>query len=234
MRTVAKLAALAVASWTVSASAQVQVASPGPVVALTVTSAVKARPDLATVTAGVSTTAPTATAAMQGTATTMTAVIARLKAQGVAEDDIQTSGIGVAAQYDYGDGSRRFTGYQASNRVDVILRRIATVGPVLDALVEAGANDISGPTFSIADNRAALAAARKAALADAAAQAEAYAAAVHYAGVRLLEVRETVPQQTSVGPNEIVVTASKRTATPVEPGLAAASVTLTVTYELTR
>ena len=63
---------------------------------------------------------------------------------------------------------------------------------MLDALVAAGATDISGPDLSIDDDTAARAQARRQALETARAQAREYARAAGYADVRLLEISETV------------------------------------------
>lgn len=219
-------------------AAEIQLQAQGPVVELAVTETVKARPDLATVSAGVTSQAQTAVEAMQKTATAMDTVVRRIKALGIADDDIQTTGIELGAQYDYDQAQRRqiFRGYQASNRVSVILRKVPDTGKVLDALVAAGATDISGPSFSIDDDTAPRAQARKAALDKAKKQAEEYARWAGYSGVRLLQVSELVNPGRPMPYMEkadIAVTGS-RIASPVEPGLVGTSVTVTVSYELTR
>jgi uncharacterized protein YggE len=146
------IAAAAVAA--PAAAAEVQIQAQGPVVEQTVNESVEAAPDIATVSAGVTTQAKTAVEAMRANATAMTAVVARIKALGVAERDIQTSGISLGAMYDYNQQTQRqvFRGYQASNRVSVKLRDIQRTGEVLDALVAAGATDLSGPDWSIDDD----------------------------------------------------------------------------------
>ena len=60
----------------------------------------------------------------------MDAVINKIKALGIASDDIQTTGINLNAQYDYDRTNQRrsFTDYQASNRVSVTLRKVAGDG----------------------------------------------------------------------------------------------------------
>ncbi|HWK41379.1 MAG TPA: SIMPL domain-containing protein, partial [Croceibacterium sp.] len=140
-----------------AAAAEVQIPATGPVVELTVQENVEAEPNLVTVGAGVTTQANSAVAAMQANAQAMTAVVARIKALGIPERDIQTTGISLGSQYDYDQEARRqvFRGYQASNRVSVKLRDVPRTGEVLDALVAAGATDISGPDFSIEDDTAA-------------------------------------------------------------------------------
>ena len=177
-----------------SAAAEVRVESAGPIVELSVTETVKGAPDIATIGAGVSTMAPTAVAAMQANAAAMTRVIDRIKALGVAEDDIQTTGVTLYPQYDYNQAQQRqiFRGYQVMNRVSVKLRKIERTGPVLDALVAAGATDISGPDFSMADDTAGKAQAREAAMKRAEGMARDYANWAGFANVRLLQVSEAV------------------------------------------
>ena len=219
-----------------AAAAEIQIQSAGPVVELNVTESVKAKPDIATIGTGVTTQAPTAVEAMRLNASQMTAVIARIKALGIAARDIQTSGVNLGAQYDYDQQAQRqvFRGYQASNRVSVVLRKIDDAGRVLDALVAAGATDIDGPQFAIEDDSAAKAEARKAAMEHANAQAAEYARLAGYSGTRLLEVSESM---SSSAPRPMAMLEARGVAdakTPVEPGMVAAAVTVTVKYEMTR
>lgn len=223
-----------------ASAAEVQMQVQGPVVELSVTETVKARPDLATVSAGVSTQARTAVEAMRLNAQQMDAVIKKIKALGLDEDDIQTSGINLNAQYDYDRTNQRqvFRGYQVSNRVSVILREIDETGPVLDALVASGATDLGGPSFSIDDDTAARAQARKAAWAKANAQATEYAQMAGYSGVRLLEVSENVfssrPQPMMERIQVTAASAPPPVSSPVQPGLVGTAVTISVKYEMTR
>lgn len=237
MKRTAALPAIIAAVATPAIAADIQLQAQGPVVELSVTETVKARPDLATVGAGVTSQAPTAVAAMQRNAAAMDAVVQRIKALGIPTDDIQTTGIELGAQYDYDQAARRqvFRGYQASNRVSVILRKVADTGRVLDALVAAGATDVSGPSFSIDDDTAPRAQARKAALDKARAQAEEYARWSGYSGVRLLQVSELVNPGRPMPYDARAQAASIEVkATPVEPGLVGTSVTVSVSYEMTR
>lgn len=235
IRTIVPLAVAALA--VPAAAADVQVQSQGPLVELSVTETVKAAPDIVEVSAGVTSQAPTAVAAMAANAQAMDAVIARIKSLGIAADDIQTTGINLGAQYDYDQGRQRqvFRGYQASNRVSVTLRDVKRTGPVLDALVAAGATDLNGPNFSIDDDSGPRSQARKAAFERAQAQATEYARWAGYTGVRLLSVDETVnPGRPMPMMMEARQTAMDAKATPVEPGLVGTSVTMSVTFEMTR
>ena len=231
------LPVVAVSALAAPAAAAVQLTSAGPIVELSIHESVEAEPDLVTVGAGVTTQAPTAVEAMRANAEAMDAVIARIKALGIPERDIQTTGINLGAQYDYDQENRRqvFRGYQVSNRVSVKLREVPRTGAVLDALVAAGATDLSGPDFSIEDDRDARAQARKTAMESAQAQALEYARAAGYSGVRLLEISESVaaspPMPYARG---VALEAAAALKTPVQPGLVQAGVTIQVTYEMTR
>jgi uncharacterized protein len=219
-----------------AAAAEIQIAVSGPVVELTVHESVEAAPDIATVSAGVTTQAGTAVEAMRSNAAQMRSVVDRIKALGVAERDIQTSGINLGAQYDYDQGNRRqvFRGYQASNRVSVKLRDVQRTGEVLDALVAAGATDIGGPTWSIDDDTAARAEARRNAMRTAEAQGNDYARMVGYTGLRLLEINETMVRQPPMPMPTQERAMAMDASTPVQPGMVQAGVTVTVKYELTR
>ncbi len=221
-------------------AAEVQIAASGPVVELTVMEEVDTAPDLVTISAGVQTEAQTAVAALRQNSVEMRRVIERIKALGIADRDIQTTGINVNARYDYDQASQRqiFRGYMATNRVSVKLRKVDRTGEVLDALVAAGANEINGPDFSLEDDEAAKAQARASAMKRAQAQAQEYARLAGYSGLRLLEINETItgngpmPMQREKG-SAIVVSGSRMDA-PVQPGEVSTGVNVTVKYEMTR
>lgn len=227
------LAAIAAAAVPASA-ADVSVAAQGPVVELSVTETVKARPDLAEVGAGVTTEAPTAVEAMRMNAEQMTRVVARIRSLGIAEDDVQTTGINLNAVYDYNGQRPVFRGYQASNRVSITLRKVDDTGKVLDALVAAGATDLSGPSFSIADDTAAQAQARKAAVQKAEKMAREYAEWTGYTGVRVLKISEMVDAGVPMPMMRAVAMEASAASTPVQPGMVGSSVTVSITYEMTR
>lgn len=218
------------------AAAEIEIEASGPVVELNVVESVEVAPDIATIGAGVTTEAATATEALRQNSAEMEQVIARIKALGVADKDIQTTGINLNAMYDYSQESQRpvFRGYQVSNRVSVMLRKIEETGKVLDALVAAGANDINGPSFSLDDDTAAKDAARKRAFARAQAQAKAYADLLGYDGAKVLAIAENIEGR---GPlPELAATrmsiAKDAAAPPVQPGMIAAGINLTIKYEL--
>lgn len=207
-----------------------------PLVELAIYEEIELAPDIAVIGAGVTTEAPSAVEAMRRNSSEMRRVIERIKAQGVAEEDIQTSGISLYARYDYDQSQQRqiFRGYQVSNRVNVKLRAIERTGEVLDALVAAGATDLSGPSFSVEDDSAAKEAARTRAFKRGHAQALAYAMMGGYDDVRLVYISESiavngpVPMLAEKGLRADSMSAS----VPVQPGLVSSGVTITVKYEM--
>lgn len=242
MKSALALMALGAAALPAAAIAQtnVTIAETAPVVTLNVTETVEATPDQATVGTGVQTRAPTAAQAMRDNAGKMEALIAALAKAGIPKKDIQTSGINLSAQYDYSDrpgqpAGPRFIGYEASNQLSIKLRDIRKVGTLLDTMVEAGATNVNGPSFSISDPEPMLAQARAAALKRAKAQADFYAQAAGYRSARLVSIAES---NSGGQPPMPMMTArfkdAAQAATPVEPGQVGSSVNLTVQYALER
>lgn len=217
-------------------AAQVEIEAEGPVIELSIYERVTAEPDLATIGAGVSTEAPTAVEAMQANARQMTAVIERIKSLGVAEEDIQTTGINLNARYDYDRANSRqvFVGYQVSNRVSVRMREIGEVGAALDALVAAGATDLDGPRFSIEDDEAAKDQARERAIERGMARARAYAAMLGSQDVRVLEISEAIEGQSRFAEMAERAASDALTvkASPVQPGRVSTGVSLTMKFEV--
>ena len=229
------LAAAALALPATAYATQVEIEAEGPVIELSVYESVTAAPDLVTIGAGVTTEARTAVEAMQQNANEMTAVIARIRALGIDEEDIQTAGINLNARYDYDRNSQRqiFRGYQVSNRVSVKLREIDETGRVLDALVAAGATDLSGPSFSIENDDEAKDLARERAVERAQQRAEAYARMVGYDEVRVLSISESIqgrgPMVQSMRLREV---AEDAVSTPIQPGQVSTGVSITIKYEM--
>ena len=113
---------------------------------------VSALPDLAIISAGVTTQGKTARAASDANSAAMTKVLETLKAAGIAERDMQTAHFSIHPRYDSRrDGDNRIIGFQASNQVTVKVRAVDKVATVLDRLIAAGANDVSGISFTVSE-----------------------------------------------------------------------------------
>lgn len=112
-------------------------------------------PDRVVFTAGVETMAPTVEDAVNQNSERMAALIAALKRAGATDKDIRTSNFSVHPQMQYVEGQRpRVTGFQASNSVTVTRSNPTEAGKLLTAAVAAGANQVSGLSFTVADQTA--------------------------------------------------------------------------------
>ncbi len=192
-----------------------------------------AAPTQANLSAGVSSLAATADAALAQNARNMTAVFATLKRLGVPERSIQTSNFSIQPQYadnPRGNGPGKITGYLVSNQVDVTLDDTKKLGPALDALVQAGANQINSVSFAIKDQSALQETARKAAIADARRRAETYATAAGVSVGTVLSIQEGGAS----GPVPMfrVMAARAPAGTPIAAGELNVSASVTVTYQL--
>ena len=224
---------------TVSTS-EVKVDPARPIVDLTVTGIVQSAPDAATFTTGVQTTALKARDAIIKNAEKMTLVVAQLKAAGIADKDIQTSAINLYRDVEYlPTGKQRLKGYVVSNVVTAKLRDFKRLGDVLDTLASNGATEFSGPNFTLEDDTAAEAQSRDKAWAMAMKQARYHAQKAGYSDVRVLRVAESIQRQPQNEPIAYAKMAMEQAAdaaasTPIEGGEIGTSVTLAITFEMTR
>ena len=138
-----------------------------------------ALPDQAIINLGVQGSAATAAAALDANSKQMHDVLARLKADGIPDSAVETTNVSVYGYplYDQKTGTQTGTSYQASNSVEVTLTDFSAVGSVFAAAAEAGANNLSGPTWQLSDNTKAQTQALAQASAQAHTKAEAFAAA---------------------------------------------------------
>ena len=75
----------------------------------------------------------------------MDAIVARLKADGIADSDIRTTAYNVNPQYDGNQQTLR--GYQVQNLVDVRSTNVTNLGPLIDDAIGAGASRVYGIRF---------------------------------------------------------------------------------------
>jgi len=210
----------------------------GPLISLSVTESIESAPDIATLSTGVQTNAPTAQEAMRQNAALMDKLIAAVTRSGVERKDIQTSGINLSPQYDYsnrGNGQQpRFLGYQASNQLTLTIRHIDKAGELIDTMVAAGATNLSGPNFAIADPAAQLDQARTKAVQTAQTRANLYAQAAGYRSARLVSISEGGNYEPPRPMPRMAMAVQQDAATQVEPGQVSSAITLNVRYVLER
>ena len=224
-----------IAAAVASLPAQAQTVA-APTVALSVEGRVAQAPDIVDISGGVVTSAPTAAAALADNATRMTAVVAAVRKAGIADRDIQTSGLSLQPQYKYANNEAPvLTGYQATNTISIRVRKIDDAGKLIDTLVAQGANQISGPTFGIDKADAALDSARAQAVATGRTRADLYAKAAGLRVRRLVSISEGGAVEPGPRPMVMMARADKIGAappTPVAPGEVELSITVQMAYEL--
>lgn len=153
---------------------------------------VTVEPDIAYLTAGASVERDKAADAMADVSAILDDVLAAIKDAGIADDDIKTQSVGVEAVYDYSRSTPRMTGYLARNSLAITIRDLDSVGALLDAVIEAGANDVGSLVFDKENKNEAYDEALRLAVARAAEKAEVLLAAAGLEGELVLKSMEEV------------------------------------------
>jgi uncharacterized protein len=198
---------------------------------------VRVAPDLAIVTMGVMSSAVTAQEALAANTKAMTELMAALKAANIEPKDIQTSNFSVNPRYDYGQNNgqpAKLTGYDVANNVTVTLRKIDSMGDLLDKAVSAGSNQINGVSFSVANPQDAMDEARKDAVKDAKRKADLYAAATSTTIGNLISLSEgvsTEPQPMMMR-GKMMAASSDSSPVPIAQGEQVISVDVNVAWEI--
>jgi uncharacterized protein len=196
-------------------------------ITVTGTGEAKSVPDRAGFTFGVETRRKTAAEALAANSVQMRGLIEALKNARIPERDIQTTAVSLWP--DYRDSGSDRVGYVAANSVSVTVS-VSGAGNVVDAAVDAGADQVDGPSLTKVDTAALERAALRAAVADARQRAEALAGA---AGVELGAVI-SVQEQGEPGPllYSSATTTAARESVPVEPGTQRVETSVSVTFAI--
>ena len=186
-------------------------------------------PDTADISIGVQVNAETADAALSQANDAASKLIDAVKAAGVDDADIRTSGLSVYPNY---ADSSTIASYTASNSVTVTVRDIDRAGPVIDAAAAAagGAITVGGISFYVDDVEAVLGAAREEAVANARARASQYAAAADVEVGDVLSISEigvSMPPVYEAGDKS-----EGGSPTSIEPGSQGLSVSVSVVFAL--
>lgn len=124
-----------------------------------------ATPDYATIMLGVQGTGETAEQASALCGENLQSAIDSIVALGVRTEDITTAGISITANTRESDGA--VLGYVAADTITIIARDVAGANSLMSTVIDAGASDIHGITYSLTDAGPAYQAALEAAMADA-------------------------------------------------------------------
>lgn len=178
--------------------------------------------------------------ALDAANTSMGRVLGALGEYGVEKGDIQTTGLSMTPVYQYHDYSPpTITGYRVSERASVLVRELKQGGKAVSAAVAAGGNNVrvSDIRLLVGDDDAVMERARDAAVAEATAKAEQYAAASGQTLGEVMTLREvrarplpSVELQSGYLGRDSA--AEALTAMPIRAGRDEGSVTVQIVWEL--
>jgi uncharacterized protein YggE len=212
-------------------------APPQRILSVTGTELVYLTPDVAYINIGVHTEKPTASEAVSANNTQTQQVVTALKNSGVDAKDIRTTNFSIYpnTQYDQQTGKPGSTTYVVDNTVYVTVHQLDKLGNLLDATVQAGANNVNSIQFDVADKSTAIKQARDQAVKDAQTQAQELASAsgVTLGNVQTISFTNNIPQPVmDVYSKSGGLNAAPAVAVPINTGQLTLTVTVDMTYEI--
>lgn len=197
---------------------------------------ITAEPDQAQIDIGVLTqarNAPDAARENAEKAARVTAAVKKLLAPG---DEIKTAGYSLNPTYRYPQGGKpEITGYTATNTLRIQTGALDQVGKLIDAAMQAGANQINRLVFTLKDEHAAQVRALRLAAQKASAKVDEMAGALGLKVVRVLSLNEEERTVRPIVPPQVrgaQVEALAATPTPVEAGTIEVRASVSLTAEL--
>ena len=197
---------------------------------------IQAPPDVAVLVLGVSALRPTVAEARDAANLSLNGMLDSMRANGVAEEDLQTAGLSIYPEYDYRGDTQTLRGFRVSNTVTAKVRSIDSTGKVVDDAVDAGGDNttIQGITFTIDNPESLRERARAAAVEDARNKAETLAQA---SGVNIgapIMINEGSDEGPIVYERSIAADSAAQAGapTPIEPGELDVVIHVTVTWEI--
>lgn len=214
-----------------------------PVLRVTANAQTQAAPDHATVRLGAVAQAAEAQQAQEQVNQIMVRAMEAVRALGIEEKDVRTADLALFPIHEQPrpqpgrqdqPEEPRIVAYRASNTVVVDLSDLSKIGPVIDACVGVGANQLQGVEFSLKNDLEARTAALEKAVTDARRKAEALARA---AGMQLGPIMELSEGGAYVQPPQPMyatrgMAMEMATPTPVQPGQLDIHASVTMVYHL--
>jgi uncharacterized protein YggE len=198
---------------------------------------VQVKPDIARIDFGVTSQAATAQQAAAQNAKNLDAVLAALRRIMGPKADVRTISYSLTPNYRYPreGGKPEITGYTANNVVQATTGELDTVGKLIDAATQAGANNIHRLHFSLRDEQAVRAQALAEAARKARANAEAIAAALGVKVVRIFTAQAgggpVIPLQREMMARAAAM-AEAAPPTPIESGTIEVRATVSLVLEI--
>ncbi len=212
--------------------------SPSPTLIVSGTGTVSVAPDEAKVVLAVVTTDKLLADALRENTDATSKVIAALTADGLKQDQIETTSFSVWPQYSYpGENDKDrpplIVGYQVRNEITVTVTDLPRLGKIVDSALKAGANEV----ISISYDKQELSEATNLALERACRQASAKATCIARAlGMRLGSVVSVTESTSSYNPyppfRALDAGGYGGSEVPIQPGNLKVTATVTITFEL--
>lgn len=225
--------AIALIAGLVLAPASHAATTPNRYITISADGTVKVTPDAVRINATVSVVGTTSKEAMASVATSAAAVRSAFLSNGVAAKDIATQSVNVYPEYNYTqDKGQVLVGYRASQSFIVIIRSAGTAGVIVDAIVNAGGDNLllNGVTPFVLDPTKATISARTAAVKNAKSKASSYASLL---GVKLGKVNYLVENSSPISyPPIMAATKDSSGGTQIDLGLQDVTVSITVQWAL--
>jgi len=233
------LAILLLVSVAPAVGAQRPEAGNSSVIVVTGEAEVRAVPDEANVRGGVVRQANTAQAAQDQANSATNEILSALTKLGIAASDVQSSRITLTPIYaprsPESSQAPRIVAYQASNIVTVRLSDLGKIGPVIDASLKSGANEIQGVQFGLRNDLPVRQQALKQAVNEAQKKAQAIAEAAALQLGAPIEITENgvsfIPRGDYAG-GVMMTRAAEMTPTPVSPGQLEIRASVTIRYRI--
>lgn len=198
-------------------------------------------PDIAAISVGVVRESQTARAALTANNNAMAKVLEAMKAQGINDKDLQTSGFNISPRYHYPPREKghqqkppKIVGYTVSNNLSIRIRDLEKLGKIIDQVVTLGVNSGGNIKFMNDNPKAALKQARKAAMADAVNKGQTLADAAGVNLGRILEISENShsPRPVTIARGQFVSESMMADAVPVASGENTYHVSVNVKWEI--
>ncbi len=110
-------------------------------------------PDIAYISLGVQTKNKESAQAAKENSALMNKILEAVKAEGIKDDELETSAYNIEPQYQYGDGKSTLDGYLVTNTIKITINDLSKVSTVLDLAVSAGANQVSNVVYAVKNQR---------------------------------------------------------------------------------
>lgn len=193
---------------------------------------VTAAPNIASVQVGLLSEGSDVATTQEENSAKMNALLAELRKLGIADADMQTANYSIFPKYDYIEGKTVLSGYQVSQNVTVKVRDISKLSDVFGAAGRLGANQVSGPTFTIEDEEALRAEARSKAIEAAAAKLVGLTKQLGVHPVRFISFSESSGGQPPVFAEMRALGMGGGGAPEIQPGELEVEVNVSLTFEV--